>query len=503
MDLHATLGTALRNSMKRPPDDEVSDMKYRFRSPLEPEPGGFAGDVRMLERSAPPTDLQPVDVNAQPSGSIPVSELPTDRVGRAPAPPVDRSIKEAATARRLTPLAEIKSAAGGSPRYVPPPAPKLDLNAAVENMPRSMLSTRGDDLTAGAENMRPPSDPTNLRDPLGAEMERLSPSYSDYQAERDRLPTEQEYLDQNEPQGFGGRLLSAAKLGGKFLVASGLNPIVALEGLAIGAADKDANARYTYRTDIEPRSVERQRRQLSFAGNELGMANTIEDNRRANEQIEFDRDRLGRAEERENEMFPLRRRLLTSQVAENEAQAERALRPPTVRELAPHWVLDDKGEYVDLNAQQPRRSGIRGPVKESDATSDDYEAQILAGKDLSTELTQRMDDLRGAVYQRFGIDPGNTQDSLPETIAKAEEVLHARVKEAMELERKQEAARARVAGRRLSARPQGGWPRATMEQAKSQARSMVAGILNDPKATEQQKANARAAYRDEFKEEYR
>ena len=522
-------------------------------------PGGFGSDVRALDTGQPPNlppggDLPIPDLGHAPVPANPIKDaavgndtevnarrlnprvldtrlgpggetVPYDQRGRS-RPVLSAADNAALEAERLARSQGVKSAAGGSPRFVPPPAPSLDLNSTREEMQRPMLSYSGrdEDLTSGAANMRPPADPTNFRDPLTSEVERRAPSMREYNS----TPTRDEYLEQNRPHGIGRRVLSGLKLGGKLLVASGLNPIAAAEGIGIGLADRDANARFTYNTDIEPR----QRRLLSNANQEMGLANTVEDNRRAEDlgrqtadwhrtQVEGQqREWKERLQEKtlndwmaRNPGMPIPRQI-AEQVGHPylSGYTPPARKTGTGRGPAPHVLFNEKTGEVgvvvyddDGNPSMVKPQGGQMTPSPKDATNDDYEAQTLAGKDMSTELEQRMNDRRGLVYQRFGIDPQHPENSLSEALNHAEDVLHREVKEAMDLEQKQEAARARVAGRRLGARPQGGWPRTnvSMDQAKGQARSMVQKILADPNRSASEKANARKAYQDEFREEYR
>lgn len=165
-------------------------------------------------------------------------------------------------------------------------------------------------------------------------------AYGRYEDERASLPTEQQYLEAHRPHGLGGRVGSALKLAGRLLVQSSLNPIVAAEGLAIGGLDKDANARFSYRHDVEPRSVARQQRHLSDAGRELGMTNLIDDNARADEQLQMAGEQHAAGQARQAQID-----------AEHSQEWQERLQEKTLND----WMARNPG--VPIPTQMAERSG--------------------------------------------------------------------------------------------------------------------------------------------------
>ena len=228
-----------------------------------------------------------------------------------------------------------------------------------------------------------------------------SRSYGRYEDEREALPTEEAYVQQRTPRGVKQRVLSSLKLGGKFLVHSGLNPLAALEGAVIGAADKNSNARFDYRTQVEPRSFQRQKQYLGQAQDELG----LEDRRQVGlirqhtMQRQQDEDTYQRTVRR-----PLEDALTQSQIRENEAQADAARRNKNVPQ---HWqrIQDAQtGEYIffDPGSGQRVNSGVRGTLREPSVPA--YAADPDP-PDFDSEIKKRMDQWREGHFGTLGITP--------------------------------------------------------------------------------------------------
>jgi len=197
---------------------------------------------------------------------------------------------------RLVPRSELAAAPAPEPLPLAPRAPRdmeEYLSSPTSRYSQPVPPTVSSIDPSGHGSEAAPSFEPRYTDPGRAPTPPLraySQSYGRYQDESARLPSERDYIEANRPHGFKQRLMQDLKLGGKFLVQSGLNPVVAAEGLAIGALDRDAYNRYSYRTDVEPRSIQRQQRYLGDASRELGMTNIVDDNRRADEQMRLNAD---------------------------------------------------------------------------------------------------------------------------------------------------------------------------------------------------------------------
>ena len=348
-------------------------------------------------------------------------------------------------ARPLSPAQQVKAAAGGSPRYVAPPAPSLDLSSASEVMPRPELSDRHDDLTAGADGMRPPNDPTNLRDPLSV----AAPSYERYARERDALPTEREYMDKRRPIGVKQRILSSLKLGGKFLALGG--PAAAVTGLAIGGLDKDSNARFDYRTQVEPHSIQRQKQYMGQAQDEQGLEDRRQTGIIRQRNLQREEDLYGYETGRGRE---LNENLKLSQTEENRAQADRARREPLVRQTP----IFGPGHRTIYNPVTGGMDPVPGAEPKTEKTPSETafdkqaESDVSSTEDFSGERPRRMQDLRSAYEQRYGITPdvyaaaasgGSHAPAARESIARMENQLGEDVDRAMKSEHNTRVARRR------------------------------------------------------------
>src|SRR5262249_14517402 len=183
------------------------------------------------------------------------------RPRRAQPSPQDPLAVEAANAQLMTARPTVNL----SPR-APEAAPQYDFDA-YEGRPLAARSQ--EDLVR--------TQPRSAQDVVREQMENMSPSYARY----NQMPNQDEYIAEHKPQGFLGRLGAAMKLGGKMLVASGLNPVYGLEGVAIGALDKNAPARYDYATQVDPR----RRALLSQAGAEIGLNEQVQNQNAREEQM--------------------------------------------------------------------------------------------------------------------------------------------------------------------------------------------------------------------------
>lgn len=126
---------------------------------------------------------------------------------------------------------------------------------------------------------------TRPNDPGYVQLGRVAPSYKDYRAEKERLPTEAEYVQSHTPHGFWQRTRGVLGAAGKALVRGG--PVAALASTVANAIDPTIGAKVDYRQEVEPRSYARQQRLLGQAGAELSLSDRMLDNDRAERAMEL------------------------------------------------------------------------------------------------------------------------------------------------------------------------------------------------------------------------
>lgn len=212
--------------------------------------------------------------------------------------------------------------------------------------------------------------------------------YAQAEDENKRLGTKDEYIKAHEPHGVLGRIGAGLKLGGRMLLASGLNPLYAAEGLVIGMADKNSNAREQYTDYEEPQSVRRQSHLMTMAGHDLGMQDRQADNARADEQLDMTREQHQATQTRnaaidaENAATaPYRRKLLTAQTEEAQGKAYHEMHPIAPRVPAVMRQLAGTNEWVDFsNPAKPIHTGEFGPTPPGGETETSVTTEEVHGR---------------------------------------------------------------------------------------------------------------------------
>jgi hypothetical protein len=215
---------------------------------------------------------------------VPPEEMAIDRNADAAklasdyAPPID--------------MATVKEAAG---MPVPPPKPFIMPRTApdqiVAERPQEALYTQlaprnlvAPVIEEGLRSENPGVRRLASRSPLQAEAEGISPSLKSYNEAVHAFPTEEQYLDENRPEGFWNRLWSGVKTFGKGTLLTG-NPLGGIVGATMSAFDPDTEAKITYRNIEEPRERGRQNQLMNMAGREMGINNVMADNQRQGQQM--------------------------------------------------------------------------------------------------------------------------------------------------------------------------------------------------------------------------
>jgi hypothetical protein len=208
---------------------------------------------------------------------------------------IDRNADDAKLASDYAPpidMATVKEAAG-MPAPSPKPfiMPRTTPEQIVAERPQEKLYAplAPRDLVApvieeGLRSENPGVRRLASRSPLQAEAEGISPSLKSYNEAVHAFPTEEQYLDENRPEGFWNRLWSGVKTFGKGTLLTG-NPLGGLVGATMSAFDPDTEAKLTYRNWEEPRENARQGRLLDRANREIGINNVMEDNQRQGQQM--------------------------------------------------------------------------------------------------------------------------------------------------------------------------------------------------------------------------
>ena len=383
---------------------------------------------------------------------------------------------------------DLKRAAGA---YRPLTVKEAAMSEAAPSLPmrESRLSLMPDAATPGAVSPASRAGYGSLSvppfDPEQALRER-SPAFAEYRRLQSELPTQQRYEAEHERRGVGGRLKSGLRTAGKVFLR-GLNPIDAILSGAIAAGDPRAEARFDYLSRIMPQNYAQQDRALQQAGREIGLQNVLEDNEYRREQ--FEATRADRALDREHKRLSLLNQLTALQNKPPDTEwigdtlhrydpksgqfvpmmtpsgiATRPPKPKTSRNPVFRDFIEPGGRKVTKMwdeetgrwvPTQTASGDVAASVSEpKDETYLDrqrrIEAEVRASKpNIPAEITRRMDDLREAWYDRFGVDPdpqnrvierilGSGADAAAE---RAEESLRKHVEDSIEQEIQTEVAR--------------------------------------------------------------
>jgi hypothetical protein len=245
------------------------------------------------------------------------------------------------------------------------------------------------------------------------------------------------------------------------------------------------------------------------------MQNTVEDNDRAQQQMELNNawHQLQTQGHNDQEREKLQEKLLNDWQTRNPGVAiPKQIADETghpylsgyvtpahsaAKSATPHWALDENNQYVDLNAQPPGVKGYHDPLAHQ-ATEADYEAQARAGTDPSTERLRRIKEWTPWAEEQ--VPPlSDMEKALPtageatrKRAAEVRKLAEDTVDKAMSEELKKRAADARLSGRSLGPRPSGQNPPGPKHQSLSAA---VAEYQAYVQANPQNRERARAKFK--------
>lgn len=440
--------------------------------------------------------------------------LPTgSRPSPTPEPPATATWMGTELNPTLPPGPDERAAAARADWYGVDLSPERDPSNMAVGLPRSPM----------------PSGPTMASTPLRLPRLRprdVSPSIARAEDMAAAFPSEQAYKEQNRPRGFGGRLAAAGRMAlESIMMSQAADPRAKLMTGAMaflpGLISRDLPAQVRYRNRVVPGFQMEQERLRGAGAREIALQNVIDDNTRLEEQMGMQREEraLARGDRERNYKLAVAKFMADMAEARDKAKTANEKEFYDRQHNAAKMYLETGRQIPDDVAENIGAPGLAGATKPVGGSQADYEADVTPqdyGVPLGGDWSSLVDNPRRrawdesnrdsiAVAERNAGEYNRTAEY--KTSVEAElarmglrpppaKITAAELRDQNPYIAKSKTSRLRRGGRAGTTRT------TTMEEAKRQARAVVAGIVNDPNKSVGEKQAAKEAYQEAFKEPY-